>query len=278
MAIQEVSSSADKQLPPGVKLAVNWWQWYRQLTGMDVIDVAKQQVMTVQDELFECQNKRRKLSEDSLTINEKLKEIYNEMVQTKRDDPKFVQLTILENKGLQEQSKVARMLSCLESEERDHFTRLATAIKEYQDSQSLNAMKYKYLSILVSTILALLSLTGSIIYNNKRISEIRNAVTLSQTELEKSLSTQVVKILDTINEQSELIKAESKQINLLNKANSPFGSGASSFSNMPQEIYDSYNNNASDFPAKEMEKIKQTGYYLGIGLISCYLLQQIFRT
>lgn len=39
-----------------------------------------------------------------MTINDKLKEVYSELIQIKRDDPKYVQLTIIENKNLQDRS------------------------------------------------------------------------------------------------------------------------------------------------------------------------------
>lgn len=113
-------------------------------------------------------------------MNDKLKEIYGELVQTRRDDQKYVQLTILENKGLQEQTRIGVQLNQLENEERDHFTQLATAIKEYHDSQAMNAQKYKYLSILASAFLAILSLSGSMIYNNRRIADVRNVIAEAQ--------------------------------------------------------------------------------------------------
>ena len=128
--------------------------------------MAKQQVMSAQDKLFNCQDGRRHLNRQATIINDKLKEVYSELIQTKRDDPKYVQLTIVENKGLQEQARIMSQLNLLDKEEKDHFTQLATAIKEYHDSQTMNAQKYKYLSILASAGLAIISLIGSMIYNN----------------------------------------------------------------------------------------------------------------
>lgn len=122
-----------------------------------------------------------------MTINDKLKEVYSELIQIKRDDPKYVQLTIIENKNLQDQAKIISQLNLLEKEEKDYFTLLATAIKEYHDSQTMNAQKYKYLSILASAILAIISLIGSIIYNNKRIVNIQNIIYEAQQKNENLL-------------------------------------------------------------------------------------------
>ena len=193
---------------------INWWKWYQQLTGLDTIEVAKQHVIRVQDTLFKCQEERRNLNRQSSLISDKLKEIYAELVQTKRDDPKYVQLTIMENKGLQEESRIRNELKLLENEERDHFTQLATAIKEYHDSQAMNAQKYKYLSILASALIAIVSLIGSMIYNNRRIVDVRNVIAEAQRKNEatfkenyQSLEQNSVQKLSEIIETLRSIKA-----------------------------------------------------------------------
>lgn len=154
---------------------------------MDKVELAKEQVIFAQDKLFKCQDERRHLNREAMTINDKLKEVYSELIQIKRDDPKYVQLTIIENKNLQDQAKIISQLNLLEKEEKDYFTLLATAIKEYHDSQTMNAQKYKYLSILASAILAIISLIGSMIYNNKRITNIQNIIYEAQQKNENLL-------------------------------------------------------------------------------------------
>lgn len=159
---------------------VKWWRWYSQLTGLNTVEAAKRQVVVIQDKLFECQDNRRTLNKELTDITQKLQEIYGELIQIKRDDPKYVNLTIMENKNLQEQKKIINQLALTEKEERDYFVHLATAIKEYHDSQNLNAQKYKYLSIIASALVAILSLMGSMILNNQRILDVRN--TIKKTE------------------------------------------------------------------------------------------------
>lgn len=149
---------------------------------MSTVEVARKQVIVIQDKLFQCQDNRRILNKELTNMTHKLQELYAELVQTKRDDPKFVHLTIMENKCLQEQNKVLNQLALTEKEESDNFTQLATAIKEYHDSQNLNAQKNKYLSILASAIIAILSLIGSILLNNKRILDVRNTIKTVQEE------------------------------------------------------------------------------------------------
>ncbi|KAL6447350.1 hypothetical protein ACFW04_001523 [Cataglyphis niger] len=175
---------------------VKWWQWYNQLTGLNAVEAAKKQVIVLQDKLFLCQDNRRILNKQLTEITHKLQELYAELVQTKRDDPKFVHLTIMENKCLQEQNKVLNQLALSEKEERDNFTQLATAIKEYHDSQNINAQKYKYLSILTSAIIAIISLIGSIILNNKRILDVRNTIRTVQEKNESLHQTSINELSD----------------------------------------------------------------------------------
>ncbi|KZC10708.1 PREDICTED: uncharacterized protein LOC107188888 [Dufourea novaeangliae] len=183
-------------LPKGV---VKWLQWYQQLTGLDTVEVAKQQVIAAQDKLFKCQDERRTLNRQATLVTDKLKEVYSELIQTRRDDPKYVQLTIIENKSLQDQARIISELNLLEKEEKDHFTQLTTAIKEYHDSQTMNAQKYKYLSVLASAILAVISLTGSMIYNNKRIANVRNVIEEAQVKNESALRNSLQSLEDNIN-------------------------------------------------------------------------------
>lgn len=156
---------------------------------MDAVEAARRQVIALQDKLFECQDNRRTLNKGLTDITYKLQDIYGELVQTKRDDPKYVQLTIMENKFLQDQKKVINQLALSEKEERDNFTQLATAIKDYHVSQNLNAQKYKYLSIIASAALAIISLIGSMILNNRRILDVRNTIGTAQEKNELLLQT-----------------------------------------------------------------------------------------
>lgn len=189
------------------KKVLKWWQWYQQLTGLDTVELAKQQVITAQDKLFKCQDDRRHLNREATLINNKLKEVYSELIQTKRDDPKYVQLTIIENKSLQDQARIVSQLELLEKEEKDHFTLLATAIKEYHDSQTMNAQKYKYLSILASAVLAIISLIGSMTYNYSKIVSIRNVIAEAQQRNESVVENNLHSLEDNMNRLfSEVIK------------------------------------------------------------------------
>ena len=248
---------------------VKWWQIYQRVTGAETIEAAKRQVMLVQDKLFECQDKRRKITEENMLVNEKLKEIYSELVQTKRDDPKYVHLTILENRGLQDQSKINEMLIHLEKEERDHFTHLTTVIKEYHDAQIIFAQKYKYLSIIASTILAFISLTASMIYNNKRIVDVRNVITETQYLMEENLNKKLSLIVNAVEKQSEMMSAVTAPV----LAKSSDASTTTNGDNIDL-LTDDYLNDHN--LSLELEKIKQTSYYIGLTLVSLYILQKIF--
>lgn len=186
-------------LEPSVPLPekiVKWWQWYNQLIGLDTVEAARRQVIALQEKLFQCQDNRRILNKELTDITYKLQDIYAELIQTKRDDPKYVQLTIVEYKSLQEQKKVINELELSEKEERDNFTQLATAIKDYHVSQNLNAQKYKYLSVIASAVLAIVSLIGSMILNNKRILDVRNTIAVAQEKNESLLQTQTNELSD----------------------------------------------------------------------------------
>ncbi|XP_011697832.1 PREDICTED: coiled-coil domain-containing protein 51-like [Wasmannia auropunctata] len=197
--IQDLSAKAleaSAPLPPLPGKIVKWWQWYNQLIGMDTVEAARRRVIVLQDKLFECQDSRRILNKELTDITYKLQDIYAELVQTRRDDPKYVQLTIVEHQSLQEQKKVINQLALSEKDERDNFTQLATAIKDYHVSQNLNAQKYKYLSIIASAVLAIVSLIGSMILNNRRILDVRNTIEIAQEKNESLFQTSTNQLSD----------------------------------------------------------------------------------
>ncbi|XP_011641532.1 coiled-coil domain-containing protein 51-like isoform X1 [Pogonomyrmex barbatus] len=194
--IQDLNIKAlESNIPLSGKI-VKWWQRYNQLIGLDTVEAARRQMIALQNKLFECQDNRRTLNKELTDITYKLQDIYAELVQTKRDDPKYVQLTIVEHKYLQEQKKVINQQMLSEKEERDNFTQLATAIKEYHDSQNLHAQKYKYLSFFASAVLAIASLIGSMMLNNKRILDVRNTIQTAQEKNELLLQANTNELSD----------------------------------------------------------------------------------
>lgn len=225
--MQDLNAKTLEPLPGKI---VKWWQWYNQLIGMDTVETARRQVIALQNKLFECQDNRRILNKELTDITYKLQDIYAELIQTKRDDPKYVQLTIVEHKSLQEQKKVINQLEMSEKEERDNFTQLATAIKDYHVSQNLNAQKYKYLSIIASAALAIVSLIGSMILNNRRILDVRNTIGIAQEKNESLLQTHtnelsgIKKILQSLNtnisqQLTDISKKQENAINLNKESN-----------------------------------------------------------
>lgn len=212
--IQDLSVKSLQPSTPLPKRIVKWWRWYHQLTGLDAVETAKQQVIVLQDKLFECQDSRRDLNKKMTDITLKLQEIYGELIQTKRDDSKYVHLTIIENKNLQEQNKIINTLASLEKEEKDKFTQLATAIKEYHDCQNMCAQKYKYLSIIASVIVAIISLIGSLIVNNQRILDVKNIIQEAQEKNESLIHTSINQLSDL---QTKLHSFETKFLqNIMN--------------------------------------------------------------
>ncbi|KYM82879.1 PREDICTED: coiled-coil domain-containing protein 51-like [Atta cephalotes] len=229
--IQDLNAKALETNVPLPGKIVKVWQWYNQLVGMDTVETARKQVVTLQDKLFQCHDNRRILNKELTDLTYKLQEIYAELIQTKREDPKYVQLTIVEHKSLQEQKKLINQLTLSEKEERDNFMQLATAIKDYHISQNLNAQKYKYLSIIASAIFAIVSLIGSMILNNKRILDVRNTIKTAQDKNESLFQKNMHELSDfkkilqsfdtklvTLNKQQSAIDL-TKEINKSNTSN-----------------------------------------------------------
>ncbi|XP_012539232.1 uncharacterized protein LOC105838307 isoform X2 [Monomorium pharaonis] len=221
--MQDLNAKALEPSAPLPEKIVKWWQWYNQLIGMDTVETTRRQVIALQDKLFTCYDNRRTLNKEFADNTVKLQELYAELLLTKREDPKFLQLTIEEHRSLQEQKKLLNQVALFEKEERDNFTQLATALKDHQVSQNLNAQTYKYLSIIASAVIAIISLIGSMILNNRRILDVRNTIEIAQEKNTNELSsiksmlgsfeTKFSQQLESIHKKQEKINAISADLN-----------------------------------------------------------------
>lgn len=285
--VQNLQAAALEPSPPLPKRLVNWWNWYQKLTGMDLVEVSKHNVIKLQDQLFQCQEQRRNLTHRTSAINEKLQEIYGELLRTKREDPMYVQLTVMENKGpwwsfsrysgslvrvevtilcltinfspgLQDYRKINEQLNFLESEERDHFTHLATAIKEYHDTQAMNAQKYKYLSVIASSLLAVISILGSMIYNNKRIAEMNKSIAIAQEKNEGMFSSQIQSLEKSLKGTLESIASQMTKDEVAPVRNMEF-------LNVEE--------GEEDFPMPEL--VKNITIYIGLTIVTVFVLQKL---
>ncbi|KAI4500457.1 hypothetical protein M0802_004419 [Mischocyttarus mexicanus] len=185
--IQEFKAIPLKPEKPVPHTLVTWWQWYQQLTGLHSIENARQQVILLQDLLIKCQERRRFTRQEEFMLNNKIKEIYSEMLSTRREDPKYVKLTIEENNCLREQSIITEKLILLDEEEKDNFLQLTTAIKEYHDAQTMNSHRYKYVTILATIISAILSFVCSLIYQSKRSEDMKTFLSCIQNNNQSTI-------------------------------------------------------------------------------------------
>lgn len=166
--LQTVPLQPQKPIPNKM---IHWWEWYQQLIGLNSVEEARQKVIMLQNKLVKSHEMRSNVGQMALLKNNRMREIYDQLLRIRRDDPNYVNLTIEENKNLQEQKLISEQLQLIEREEKDIFMHFTIAINEYQAAQALNAQKFKYLSFLASAIVGLLSLIMSLVYNGRRTKE-----------------------------------------------------------------------------------------------------------
>lgn len=208
--IQDLRNEALVSSTPLPKKIVKWWQWYNQLTGLDMVEATRRQVVILQDKLFECQDKRMISNRELTSATEKLNEIMIELAQTKHNDPKYIHLTKIEHEHASQQKRIFDQLTLSEKEEKDIFTQLATATKEYHDSQNLHSQKSKYFSFIVSALIGIVSLIGSMLLNNRKIVDVRITIERNQEKNESLFQT-------LTNQISNLFKMNQKQLSDLSK-------------------------------------------------------------
>lgn len=206
--VKELTTLRLEPFRPLPEALVHWWEWYQHLVGLDTVEETRQKVILLQDKLSKCREARHALRQEAFIINNKAKALNMELLKIKRDNPKYVTLTIMENEALQDLNKNNEQFNLLDKEEKDHFMQLTTAFNQYQDAQSLNAQKYKYLSIFVTIFAALLSVISSSVYHNQRLKEIQVGI----LDMQEKSESNIIKYLE---EYMGLSKKNSKDVGWL---------------------------------------------------------------
>lgn len=191
--------------------------WYERVTGLSEVRIAQDRVLDSQKQFMIAQDKRRNVSVELRTIQNKLKDIRNELLNTSRSEDRYIELVTQEHALLKKENSIIEQVSLSEKEERDSFILLSTTLKDSHDRERIQAERTKYVSIVGSILGTIIGIIGSTVINAWKMNEFKRMVLEAKLDTSNSVQTeQIKKLLFKIQKQNET-KNLPLSYNIINK-------------------------------------------------------------
>lgn len=181
--------------------------WYERVTGLSEVRVAQDRVLESQKQFMIAQDKRRDVSVELRAIQNKLKDIRNELLNTPRSEDRYIELVTQEHALLKQENYVIDRVNYSEKEERDSFILLSTTLKDSHDRERIQAERTKYVSIVGSILGTIIGIIGSTIINAWKMNEFKRMVFDARIDTSNSFkSDQIKNLLSQVKKQNNMLK------------------------------------------------------------------------
>lgn len=188
--------------------------WYERVTGLGEVRVAQDRVLESQKQFMIAQDKRRDVSVELRAIQNKLKDIRNELLNTPRSEDRYIELVTQEHALLKQENYVIDQVNYSEKEERDSFILLSTTLKDSHDRERIQAERTKYVSIVGSILGTIIGIIGSTIINAWKMNEFKRMVFDARIDTPNSFkSDQIKNLLSQVQKQNNMLKQSQLSLN-----------------------------------------------------------------
>lgn len=181
--------------------------WYERVTGLGEVRIAQDRVLESQKQFMIAQDKRRDVSVELRTIQNKLKDIRNELLNTSRSEDRYIELVTQEHALLKQENYIIDRVNNSEKEERDSFILLSTTLKDSHDRERIQAERTKYVSIVGSILGTVIGIIGSTIINAWKMNEFKRMVYDARIDTSNTVkSVQIKNLLTQVQKQNNMLK------------------------------------------------------------------------
>lgn len=188
--------------------------WYERVTGLGEVRVAQDRVLESQKQFMNAQDKRRDVSVELRSIQTKLKDIRNELLNTSRSEDRYIELVTQEHLLLKQENYIIDRVNYSEKEERDSFILLSTTLKDSHDRERIQAERTKYVSIVGSILGTIIGIIGSTLINAWKMNEFKRMVLDAKLDSSNSnKSDQIKHLLLQLKKQNKMLKNAQFKIN-----------------------------------------------------------------
>ncbi|XP_022174468.1 coiled-coil domain-containing protein 51-like [Myzus persicae] len=188
--------------------------WYERVTGLSEVRVAQDRVLESQKQFMNAQDRRRDVSVELRTIQNKLKDIRNELLNTSRSEDRYIELVTQEHNLLKQENSIIDRVNYSEKEERDSFILLSTTLKDSHDRERIQAERTKYVSIVGSILGTIIGIIGSTLINAWKMNEFKRMVLDAKLDSSNSnKSDQIKHLLLQVQKQNKMLKNAQFKLN-----------------------------------------------------------------
>jgi len=188
--------------------------WYERVTGLSEVRVAQDRVLESQKQFMNAQDRRRDVSVELRTIQTKLKDIRNELLNTSRSEDRYIELVTQEHALLKQENVIIDRVNYSEKEERDSFILLSTTLKDSHDRERIQAERTKYVSIVGSILGTIIGIIGSTLINAWKMNEFKRMVLDAKLDSSNSnKSDQIKHLLLQVQKQNKMLKNAQFKLN-----------------------------------------------------------------
>jgi len=188
--------------------------WYERVTGLSEVRVAQDRVLESQKQFMNAQDRRRDVSVELRTIQNKLKDIRNELLNTSRSEDRYIELVTQEHALLKQENIIIDRVNYSEKEERDSFILLSTTLKDSHDRERIQAERTKYVSIVGSILGTIIGIIGSTVINAWKMNEFKRMVLDAKLDSSNSNKNDQIKhLLLQVQKQNKMLKNAQFKLN-----------------------------------------------------------------
>lgn len=196
--------------------------WYERVTGLREVRIAQDRVLESQKQFMNAQDVRRDVSVELRTIQNKLKDIRSELLNTSRSEDRYIELITQEHALLKQENSIIDRVNTSEKEERDSFILLSTTLKDSHDRERIQAERTKYVSIVGSILGTIIGIIGSTVINSWKMNEFKRMVLDAKVDTSNSFkSDQIRNLILEVQRQNKMLKNSTPKYSLVNKIEKP---------------------------------------------------------
>lgn len=189
--------------------------WYERVTGISEVRIAQDRVLESQKQFMVSQDRRRDVSVELRAIQNKLKDIRNELLNTSRSEDRYIELVTQEHALLKQENSIIEQVNFSEKEERDSFILLSTTLKDSHDRERIQAERTKYISIVGSVLGTVIGIIGSTVINAWKMNEFKRMVLEAKVgDTSNTLkSDQIKNLMIQVQKQNKMLKRAQLKLN-----------------------------------------------------------------
>lgn len=191
--------------------------WYERVTGLREVRIAQDRVLESQKQFMNAQDVRRDVSVELRTIQNKLKDIRSELLNTSRSEDRYIELITQEHALLKQENSIIDQVNTSEKEERDSFILLSTTLKDSHDRERIQAERTKYVSIVGSILGTIIGIIGSTVINTWKMNEFKRMVLEAKVDTTSTFKNdQIRNLVLQVQKQNKMLEKSTSNSKFLN--------------------------------------------------------------